>query len=154
MATKPKQRTAGRPPFEPSDDHRAAVRVMKAGGFTNEDIRMVILDDGQPLAMKTFTKHFALELKTGAQRTHAVVIGQLMKKIKAGDTASIIFYLKTRMGWSDKQLVEITGKDGAPIAHVVNDKTIKEMTNEDLTQAIAVIERIKRANVTGTPIKG
>jgi hypothetical protein len=34
--------------------------------------------------------------------------------MRAGDTASILFYLKTQAGWSEKQQLDITTKDVTP----------------------------------------
>jgi hypothetical protein len=38
----------------------------------------------------------------------------LWQKMRAGDTASILFYLKTQAGWSEKQQLDITTKDVTP----------------------------------------
>ena len=43
------------------------------------------------------------------------VAGSLMAKIRDGDTASIIFFLKTQAGWRETTRLEHTGKDGGPI---------------------------------------
>ena len=48
--------------------------------------------------------------------------GLLWSKMREGDTSSIIFYLKTQAGWSEKQQHEITTKTTPPIlTYVVQD---------------------------------
>ena len=49
---------------------------------------------------------FAEAIKRGKAKANIFVGGKLMQKIKAGDTASIIFYLKTRCGWKETQKIE------------------------------------------------
>jgi AraC-like DNA-binding protein len=44
--------------------------------------------------------------KKGKSRGIKEVAGKLRGLIDQGDTAATIFYLKTRAGWSDKQLIE------------------------------------------------
>ena len=58
---------------------------------------------------------FANAIKRGKAKANVFVGGKLMQKIKVGDTASIIFYLKSRCGWKETSRQEITGKDGEPI---------------------------------------
>ena len=57
---------------------------------------------------------FEQTIKRGRAKANVFVGGKLMDKIKNGDTASIIFYMKTRCGWKEYRVNEITGKDGAP----------------------------------------
>ena len=49
---------------------------------------------------------FAEAIKRGKAKANIFVGGKLMQKIKAGDTASIIFYLKTRCGWKETKKIE------------------------------------------------
>ena len=54
------------------------------------------------------------------EKRHDLVEGKLMEKIMAGDTASIIFYLKTKAkhrGYSERH--EFTGADGDKINFVI-----------------------------------
>ena len=50
---------------------------------------------------------FADAIKKGKAKGRAFVGGKLMEKIADGDTAAMIFYLKAKAGWKEKQ--EITG---------------------------------------------
>ena len=55
---------------------------------------------------KADSEQFAQAIKRGKAKANIFVGGKLMQKIKAGDTASIIFYLKTRCGWKETQKIE------------------------------------------------
>lgn len=57
---------------------------------------------------------FATAIKKGKAKANTFVGGKLMEKIKAGDTASIIFYLKTRCKWTEKQQLEVQTTEKAP----------------------------------------
>lgn len=49
---------------------------------------------------------FREAIKRGRAKADVFVGGKLMEKIKAGDTASTIFYLKARCGWRETQKIE------------------------------------------------
>lgn len=51
-------------------------------------------------------EEFADAIKRGKAKANVFVGGKLMQKIKEGDTASTIFYLKTRCGWRETQRIE------------------------------------------------
>lgn len=51
-------------------------------------------------------EEFAEAIKRGKAKANVFVGGKLMQKIKEGDTASTIFYLKTRCGWRETQRIE------------------------------------------------
>lgn len=55
---------------------------------------------------KAESEQFEQAIKRGKAKANIFVGGKLMQKIKAGDTASIIFYLKTRCGWKETQKIE------------------------------------------------
>lgn len=58
---------------------------------------------------------FAQALKRGRSKANIFVGGRLMQKIKDGDIAATIFYLKSRCGWKEARAVELTGKNGGAI---------------------------------------
>ena len=77
-------------------------------------------------ARKRESDLFASAIKRGKAKANVFVGGKLMEKIRGGDTASIIFYMKSRCGWRDVERKEITGKDGkdlnvAPVLIIQND---------------------------------
>ena len=57
---------------------------------------------------------FANAIKRGRAKANVFVGGKLMQKIKEGDTASTIFYLKTRCGWRETQKLDVTTREEAP----------------------------------------
>ena len=63
----------------------------------------------------TLKKYYSEELEKGRIEANAAVAGTLYEKAKQGDTPSMLFWLKTRAGWSEKNTTELTGEGGAPI---------------------------------------
>ncbi|WDA11657.1 hypothetical protein [Paracoccus marcusii] len=57
--------------------------------------------------------------------------GKLMDKCRKGDTASIIFFLKTQAGWRETSKVELSGPEGGPVQTLdvskLSDATLAEM---------------------------
>ena len=58
-------KNSGRPEFAPTDEDREKVRVLKAGGMTNEAIAEVI-----GVSEPTLRKHFSYELDIAVSRCH------------------------------------------------------------------------------------
>ena len=103
---------SGRKPFEPTLLERKRV-VELAGYGMNQDHIASLIRDG--INKETLAKYFHTELVTGKALVNAEV-GQLyINKIRSGDTAALIWWTKSQMGWSEKQRHEITGPDGEPI---------------------------------------
>lgn len=54
-------------------------------------------------------------IKRGRQRAHATVSSKLMALVKKGNLGAIVWYEKTRKGYSDRVQQEISGRDGQAI---------------------------------------
>ena len=100
----------GRPPYLVTADTQKKVFDLSIVGTRYEDIALVlgISDD-------TLVKYYKSELEKGRIEANAAVAGTLFEKAKQGDTSSMIFWLKTRAQWSEKNTTELTGEGGAPI---------------------------------------
>lgn len=99
-----------KPSHKPTDERKALVRQWSALGFQQERIARKL--DIDP---KTLRKHYRDELDLGADDANAAIGASLFNKAKNGDTAAQIFWMKTRCGWSEKQVLEHTGEGGGPI---------------------------------------
>lgn len=119
-----------RPSFQPTDKDRALVEQLAGLGTPQESIALLIQDqNGKYISARTLRKHFSRELSIGEVRANAKIGQTLFKKAISGDTACMIFWLKTRARWKETpQGVELTGKDGAPLEQrttVVDEQKIK-----------------------------
>lgn len=86
---------------------------MVAVGIPQEQIAACVTDNG--IAVETLQKHFAHEIKTSAIIANAKIGGAAYNRAINGDSQMIKWWTATRMGWSEKQSLEVTGKDGEPI---------------------------------------
>lgn len=86
----------GRPPYEPTDQHRNTVKIMSAGGIPADKIAQAI-----GLSKQTLYRHYKKEIQTAALEANAAVVASLYKLATKGNVAAAIFWLKTRMKWSE-----------------------------------------------------
>ncbi len=106
----PVKRKRGRPMHLVSATTRSRVTQMSIVGTRYEDIALVL-----DISHDTLTKYYKKELELGRIEANAAIAGTLYEKAKQGDTSSMIFWLKTRAQWSEKNSTELTGEGGAPI---------------------------------------
>ena len=85
-----------RPSHKPTDQTRLIVRNLRAASMTSENIAKHFEIDPT-----TLRKHYRHELDTGKTSVDAIVIDKLIQAIEDGNVTSIIFYLKTRLGWKE-----------------------------------------------------
>ena len=104
--------------FEPTQKDREQVEALVSFGVPQKDIcAFVRTPDDEPISVDTLRKHFRKELDTASTKANAKVAMSLFKKAMDGDTASIIFWLKTRARWHEvPQQVAFTDPDGKPVA--------------------------------------
>lgn len=100
-------------PHKPTDATRRQVEAMAAYGIPQEDIARVVAIDA-----KTLRKYYPEELATGATKATAKVAENLYRKATGDGKESVtagIFWLKTRAGWKETTVNELTGKDGGAL---------------------------------------
>jgi hypothetical protein len=62
--------------------------------------------------LKTLRKHYRVELDQSLAKANAQIGGALFNKAKGGDTAAMIFWMKTQAGWKERQEIDHTSSDG------------------------------------------
>lgn len=82
------------------------VRSLSAVGTRFEDIAAKL-----GITHDTLAKWYRSELDAGRIDANAAIASTLYNKAKSGDTAAMIFWLKTRAGWREKSDVNITNDD-------------------------------------------
>ncbi len=99
--------------------HRArTVQVLAGLGLSLADISNAL-----SLDPKTVAAEFKAELQSGAALANISVAHVAYKMATDGEHSEMTrFWLKTRAGWVEKQIVEHTGKDGNPIEIEISAK--------------------------------
>lgn len=82
---------------EPTKTTRDTVMMHAMVGTPQEDIARVLDIDS-----KTLRVHYRDELDLAVAKANATIGGALFNKAKGGDTAAMIFWMKTRAGWREK----------------------------------------------------
>lgn len=143
----------GRPPFEPTADHRKTVRAMVGYGMPQEQICQVITNPqtGERITKPTLEKHFRDEIDSGAVVANAKVAESLFKRATGyshpdthisnhkgnitqtaivkhypPDTVAAIFWLKNRQKgeWRDRQEVgHDVSDDLAKVLRAIDGRT-------------------------------
>jgi transposase len=98
---------AGRPSHEPTEQSRVQVKTLAAVGIRHEDIAAKL-----GISADTLVKYYKQELDDGRVDSNAQIGKSLYEQAKAGNTAAMIFWLKTRAGWRETTRHEITGAEG------------------------------------------
>jgi predicted transcriptional regulator len=88
----------------PTEDSKKLVRNLAAMGTRYVDIahKIDITDD-------TLRKHYKEELEGGRIDANAQIANTLFQQAKKGNMTAAIFWLKTRAGWKETQVTELTG---------------------------------------------
>ena len=98
-------------------------------------------------AMLERDEEIAERYKRGKARAIGAVAQSLIAKARGGDTASMIFYLKTQGGWRETAALEHSGPGGGPVV-VASDARARLVA---LLDAFAERQRTPGALVEVTP---
>lgn len=96
-----------RKPHEPTEATRQTVQLHTTVGTDQETIARVLGIDA-----KTLRKYYRDELDISRAKANATIGGALFNKAKSGDTAAMIFWMKTQAGWKETTVVDNTSSDG------------------------------------------
>ena len=124
-----------RRPHAPSKESRQLVRLHATIGTRQDVIADILGIDG-----KTLTKYYREELDQATARANAAVGGALFNKAKSGDTAAMIFWMKTRAGWREKQEINHVSEDGSMTPQLLD---LTKLSSEALAELIAARDAAK-----------
>jgi hypothetical protein len=98
---------SGRPEFVPSDKDREMVEKLANWGVAEHHIAPLI---GHGINVTTLRKHCMTELERGRAKASAGIGQTLYQKAMAGDVASLIWWTKTQMRWTEApRQIEVSG---------------------------------------------
>lgn len=98
----------GRPPVKRQEDVAKQVQALAQYGVPVKDIAAYI-----GMSKDTMAGLYREELDRGQAVANAQVGKRLYEKCMKGDTASLIFWAKTRMGWRETQHLDVSNTDGS-----------------------------------------
>jgi hypothetical protein len=100
-------RGRGRPRFEPTDEERKQVEAMAGYGVAEAHIASLIRGG---IGVSTLRERFKENLEQGRAKAHAGIGKTLFQKAMAGDVASLIWWTKTQMRWTEApRQIELSG---------------------------------------------
>lgn len=103
-----KKHPGGRPKRIIKEDEYKVIEMACKIGLTSEQIsKLIRISRAQFMNLTKKDKRIKEYWEKGQAETDIFVAGQLLKKIKDGNTACIIFYMKTRMGWKETTKTEV-----------------------------------------------
>lgn len=131
----PQKRGPGRPPFQPTDEHRHQVHTLAGLGLRQDEIALLILsqETGRPIDPKTLRRHFAHELAAGKAQANATVARALYQSATtpgaAQQVTAQIWWTKTQMGWKERVVAEVEVKSGVlvPPAQTTPEQWLKQV---------------------------
>ena len=124
-----------RRPHAPSKESRQLVQLHATIGTRQDVIADILGIDG-----KTLTKYYREELDQATARANAAVGGALFNKATKGDTAAMIFWMKTRAGWREKHEIDHTSSDGSMTPQPLD---LTKLSSEALAELIAARDATK-----------
>ena len=118
-----KRRT--KPPHEPTKQSRELVSLHATVG-TRQDVIADLLG----IDPKTLRKHYRQELSQSAAKANATIGGTLFNKAKGGDTAAMIFWMKTRAQWRETKEIDHRSSDGTMSPATVDPATVEALARK------------------------
>jgi hypothetical protein len=103
--------TKGSPGFEPGPEQAEQVEKMAGLGMSPKDIGAILR-----IETKLLQKYYKYELETAAERINGAVAKVALQMALSGAQPDMTkFWLKTRAGWKETVVKEVTGAGGGPV---------------------------------------
>lgn len=102
-----------------------SVATMSLAGFKIEQVCSALR-----ISPNTLQKHYQFEFDHGRTNLMTQVVQSLAQRAIGGSDTAAIFLAKARLGWSDRQQVELTGKDGGPIEIAQKTEIVARLAGE------------------------
>ena len=116
---------------EPTEATRQTVQLHTTVGTDQATIARVLeIDD------KTLRKYYRDELDLAKCKANATIGGALFNKAKGGDTAAMIFWMKTQAQWRETTIVDNTSSDGSMTPKAGMD--MSKLSPEALAEIVAL----------------
>ena len=91
----------------PTDATRQTVQLHTTVGTDQTTLSRIL-----GITEKTLRKHYRDELDISLAKANATIGGVLFNKAKDGDTAAMIFWMKTQAKWRERQAIDHSSSDG------------------------------------------
>lgn len=109
----------------PDGNLAATIATMSLAGFTHKQMAAAL-----KISESTLHEHYRYELDNGRVNTMTQVVQSLAQRAIAGSDTAAIFLAKARLGWSDRQQVELTGANGGPIEIAQKTEIVTRLAGE------------------------
>lgn len=103
-------------PHKPSKTRRELVKIHAVVGTQQDKIARILEIDA-----KTLRKYYRNELDLAKVEAISKVGGALFNKCMEGDTASLIFWMKTQAGWKEQKEPETSSDVVSALAKAINN---------------------------------
>lgn len=100
---------AGRKSFKPTAKERQQVEALAGVGLPHDQIGALVRDG---VCTDVIRQYFAKELKAGKAKASAKIGQTLFNRAIGGETAALIWWTKSQMGWKEKRELDISNPDG------------------------------------------
>ncbi len=107
----------GKLPYVPTDKDRTVVRLLCAGGITQDRVALAI-----GINPRTLVKHFKREIDLGQTEIDCLAVSTLVTAMRGGGKQAVAaakFWAQTRMGWSERISVDNTRLADTPLRVVI-----------------------------------
>lgn len=126
MASLKKKNPGGRPKAVLNEDQIEEVETL-AKFLTVEQIASHFgIGESTFLQIRERQPEVSVAYKKGKSKAIGFVASKLMEKIRSGDTAATIFFLKTQAGWSEKQHLDVTTSVPANLPPIILKSNTKK----------------------------
>jgi IS30 family transposase len=122
---------AGRPEVELTAEEIAEVETLAAVLSTQDIADYFGIGRTTFYALMERNPAISERYKKGRAKAKTSIAGNLIKKARAGDTTSQIFYLKTQCGWRETQHIDHSSTDGSMTPQTIERIFVDETSDQD-----------------------